>query len=35
MRNDSPEIAQFVGIEDYVDFSRVDLGSEPWPIRKQ
>ena len=35
MRDDSPEIAQFVGIEDYLDFSLVDLGSEPWLIREQ
>jgi hypothetical protein len=33
MRNGSAEIAQFVGIEDYFDFSLVDMGAEPWLVR--
>jgi hypothetical protein len=33
LRNGGCEIVQFVGVEDYFDFSLVDLGSEPWLIR--
>ena len=33
MRNGGSEIVQFVGIEDYFDFSLVDLGAEPWLVR--
>ena len=35
VRNGGPHIVQFVGVEDYFDFSLVDLGSEPWLIRDQ
>jgi hypothetical protein len=34
VRNGGPGIVQFVGVEDYFDFSLVDLGSKPWLIRK-
>jgi hypothetical protein len=33
LRNGGSEIVQFVGVEDYFDFSLVDAGSEPWLIR--
>lgn len=37
LRNGGSEITQFVGIEDYFNFSRLDLASEPWlaRVRKQ
>jgi hypothetical protein len=30
LRKGGSEIAQFIGREDYFDFSLVDMGSEPW-----
>jgi hypothetical protein len=30
MRQGGAEVAQFLGIEDYFDFSLVDAGAEPW-----
>lgn len=37
LRNGGSEVTQFVGLEDYFDFSRLDLASEPWlaRVRKQ
>jgi hypothetical protein len=33
MRNGGTDIVQFVGVEDYFDFSLVELASEPWKLQ--